>query len=105
MIFVHLYSLFCNIFSLLKAAGEVNFESRLVDDAKAMLSRGANLSQVMGVLKNGKDSVAIVSAIEAAINFGMDKNDPVIESARVRLAGLSANTARSQDVSWQFYLL
>lgn len=89
---------------MLKAASDINLESRQVVDAKAVLDRGTTLSQVMDVLKNGKDSAAIVNAIEAAINFGMDKNDIAIESARTRLACLSANAARSQDVSIYFVL-
>lgn len=66
------------------------------------------MTQILAVLKDGKDNIAIANAIEAAINFGMDKNDAVIESARARLAGLSANASRAQDVScslWHGYSL
>lgn len=94
-----------NLFiSLVKAADEIKFTSRQVEDARAMLDRGANLFQVTTVLKTGKSNAAIVEAIEAAINLGMDKNDPMIEAARARLAALSANMERTQDVRLCFFL-
>lgn len=87
------------IYSLVKAADEIKFASRQVEDARAMLDRGANLSQVTAVLKNSKENSAIADAIEAAINLGLDKNDPMIEEARARLTALSTNAERAQDVS------
>ena len=89
-----------HFFSLVKAADEINFASRQLEDARAMLDRGANLSQVTAVLKNSKENSAILDAIRVAINLGLDKNDPMIEAARTRLAELSANTERGQDVSF-----
>jgi hypothetical protein len=86
-----------------KAADDIHFTSRQVEEARAILERDASLSQVMAVLKESKDNGAIVEAIEAAINLGLNKNDPVIEAARSRLAEISANTERTQDVSLHFW--
>ena len=70
-----------------------------MEDARALIDRGANLSQVLATLKTSNSNGAIVEAIENAINLGLDKNDPVIETARSRLADMSIKTEKSQNVS------
>ena len=86
----------------MKSACKINYTSRQLEDAKAMLERDTALSQIAHILKESNDSNDVADAIESAINLGLDKNDPMVAAARARIAETAANVERAQDVSVGF---